>query len=521
MQALTEITSSMPSPNASLPRVALSHGGCPLSPHDDTWWVPTASARHKFDFDELRNITNPVLVESCKHTILHMLERGSASSAYSSFRRFCSLMKHQSKKSQPIISASLFINWCSAAHAKLDRPGAASTLASFFRQWRRLSHPGLAPDLLALLDEVKLPGSIKGTAVATRDPVKGPFSDLELRSLQHSLNGAYADDRVSLDVFTACWLYLGLGIRPCQLAALKIGDYFPANAATNQPALLRVPRAKQRAQVSRSAYKWRKLGAALIAAVEAQAAAVQAQAAAADKLGGELQTADLPFFPDFSIPKSSSAPGFSYHRTSATLAFKLGRQLNGLGVISERTKQPLQINPYRFRYTLGTRAARMGAGALVVAELLDHSDTQNAAVYVKSSAEALERIDRALALSLAPIAQAFAGQLVASESGAERGGEVESRIYNPEAAEQPLGTCGSYGWCGLWAGVACYTCRQFQPWRDGPHEQVLQWLLHQREQRRSQGGERHMVMLHDQTILAVAEVVSRCAVEETGKEGQP
>ncbi len=501
----------------SLPPSAISRAGYAFSPQATIWWVPAPSVRYKFDFRRLASRTHPLLIESCKQTLLYMLEQNSVASAYSCFRRFFALQKSQGKKHQLLISAGHFLNWQSELIKKGVRPGAPSTLASFFRRWHRLGHPGLASDLIALLEETALPGTVKGSAVATRDPVKGPFSDLELKSLQQRLNQAHAAGDVSLDVFTACWLYLGLGIRPCQIAALKLGDYFPADPTVDQPALLRVPRAKQRALQDRATFKWRKLGAALTAAVEAQVSAVQAEALA--KALASHSVPDLPLFPDFTISPCDSAPGFVYHRKSTSLSGKLVRQLKALGVISERTKCPLQINPYRFRYTLGTRAARMGAGALVVAELLDHSDTQNVAVYVKSSAEAVERIDQALALSLAPIAQAFAGQLVASESDAERGGDPEARVYNPEDAQKPLGTCGSYGWCGLWAGVACYTCRQFQPWQDGPHEQVLQWLLKQREERRTSGGEPHIVMLHDQTILAVAEVVRTCDERAPNNEG--
>lgn len=83
-----------------------------------------------------------------------------------------------------------------------------------------------------------------------------------------------------------------------------------------------------------------------------------------------------------------------------------------------------------------------------------------------------------------------------------------SRDRLPEKAGN-LGTCGS-GPCGLFAPISCYTCARFQPWRDGPHREVLDWLCHEREQRQADKLDPQMVKIHDATILAVAEVVRRC-----------
>jgi len=55
------------------------------------------------------------------------------------------------------------------------------------------------------------------------------------------------------------------------------------------------------------------------------------------------------------------------------IADELERSIGALKVISERTRKPLRIQSYRFRRTLGTRAARKGCGPLEIAHLLDHS----------------------------------------------------------------------------------------------------------------------------------------------------
>jgi len=71
---------------------------------------------------------------------------------------------------------------------------------------------------------------------------------------------------------------------------------------------------------------------------------------------------------------------------------------------------------------------------------------------------------------------------------------------------KPMGNCGSGGPCGFMAPIACYTCKNFQAWVDGPHEAVLDYLLVERE-RLTAVADARIAAVNDRTILAVAEVV--------------
>jgi hypothetical protein len=132
----------------------------------------------------------------------------------------------------------------------------------------------------------------------------------------------------------------------------------------------------------------------------------------------------------------------------------------------------------------------------------------------------LERIDRAVAFKLAPMAQAFAGVIIQNESQARRADDPTSRITDPrfDSSMRPIGNCGKFGFCGLLAPIACYTCREFQPWLDGPHERVLDFLIADRERLLSQTDIR-IASITDRTILAVADVVTRCTKMKAGGEG--
>jgi hypothetical protein len=69
--------------------------------------------------------------------------------------------------------------------------------------------------------------------------------------------------------------------------------------------------------------------------------------------------------------------------------------------------------------------------------------------------------------------------------------------------------CGMHGFCGLAAPIACYTCRNFKAWVDGPHEEVLHHLLTERETLMAAGSAR-IAAVRDRTIFAVAGVVRLC-----------
>ncbi|QQA60923.1 site-specific integrase [Aeromonas caviae] len=66
----------------------------------------------------------------------------------------------------------------------------------------------------------------------------------------------------------------------------------------------------------------------------------------------------------------------------------------------------------RFRHTRGTNLGRKGLGPLIIAEALDHNDTQNVMVYTENTADTATYIDKAIGKQLAPFANAFLGRII-------------------------------------------------------------------------------------------------------------
>ncbi|KNH05207.1 putative enzyme Integration, recombination (Phage or Prophage Related) [Candidatus Burkholderia brachyanthoides] len=183
-----------------------------------------------------------------------------------------------------------------------------------------------------------------------------------------------------------------------------------------------------------------------------------------------------------------------------------------LEVMSERTGNFIHIVAKRFRQTIDTRAAEEGHGELVIAELLDHTDTQNVGVYVSATPATVERIDRAVAMHLAPLAQAFVGKVIAGPSEASRPHDPASLIRAPKIVGkfEAMSICGKHGFCGFLKPLACYTCNGFEAWLDDPHEVVLDYLIAERECLMATGDSR-IASINDRTILAVAELIQLCA----------
>lgn len=379
-------------------------------------------------------------------------------------------------------------------------------LSGVLQKWSSLGFSGVTADAIALLRQLRTKNNRKGEAVLTHDPIYGPFTDMELESLLVSLDRAYAHREVDREGYLLAYLFILLGQRPVQYAALKVRDLVVTYARDGTPLyMLRVPRAKQRYQLTRAEFKDRvlipQIGELLMEHSN------EVRTAFKNLL---LDALDAPLFPA-RLRRRSEPQGFEYHRTATALSLELKNVLREVRAKSERTGQPLHITALRFRRTVATRAAMEGHGELIIAELLDHTDTQSARVYIEARPELLERIDRAMALHLAPMAQAFAGVIIDEESQATRAGDPSSRICDPRLtpAMKPIGNCGKHGFCGFLAPIACYTCVNFQPWLDAPHEAVLDYLIQERDRLAAQGDLR-IASVNDRTILAVAEVVRLC-----------
>jgi hypothetical protein len=371
------------------------------------------------------------------------------------------------------------------------------------RKWHALDLPGVGTDVIALLNAIRLKAPVAGEPVRTMCPIRGPLTAMEDEAYQSALNAAFAQGDIEEDAFFVAWLCRAIGQRPVQTAALKVCDLVVESRPDGTTEyLIRIPRAKQRSSHSRASSKVRPLiqqiGAPLHAYLQKM---VDGFAGSAEDL------AQLPMFPRTS-PLETKVGAYRWHRSGAEMT-NLHRDLSSkLQAFSERTGGRLHVSATRLRRTVGTRAAQEGHGELIVAEILDHTNVASARYYVEAVPEIVARIDAATAKAMAPLARAFQGLAPEARDVEGRGADNQIVDFRFDQTGQSMGQCTG-GTCSFLAPVACYTCRSFRPWIDGPHQALLDELLARREDQLARLGPR-VASTHDRTILAVTHVIQIC-----------
>lgn len=501
----------------SLPATVRTLSGAVFDPSAKRWTFHDGLQPISVNFERLNGCATDELIAAAKFPLIWYAENAQAVTIVNLFDNLRRLLKSVSAAhGQPvgIIDAPLLASFRTSLTWETEWK--LGGLSAFFKKWDSLGVPGVTKAAVRLLKSLRLKGNRKGTAVLTMDPLKGPLTDIERSATQAALNDAFAARTIDLDDYLLAWLCLLLGQRNIQYAMLKVGDVreiAKADGATEY--VLRVPRVKQgRAEARREQFKERLITPRIGKMLIDYASSVRTRFEGGEKLS--IAPSQAPLFPQRKTTRKAR-PSFHQHTSPEEIGNRIRSVFRALQVYSERTGEPIKITSKRLRHTVATSAAREGHGELIIAELLDHSDTQNVGIYVKATPEIIERIDRALALRMAPLAHAFAGVVIGNESAAIRGDDPTSRIVDPRFDEtmKPMGSCDRDGPCGFMAPIACYTCKNFQAWVDGPHEAVLDYLLVERGRLIAEVDAR-IATVNDRTILAVAEVV-QLAREKRGE----
>lgn len=410
-------------------------------------------------------------------------------------------------------NSSSFFEWTSNAKSA-QYP---TILKSFVIYGYQLGIHGVDKGFIEDLKEYSLSSSRKMTLIPVEDNdvIDGPFSDLELENIMARSLKHYTKGTISLEQYAALMFFAQTGRRGIQASDIKIKDIQEPESNNGIPIYyINVPRRKQRGQKFRETFNKTVIDQDLWLVLQLQIE--QVKQCVLDKIKDvDFNNLNkLALFPSSKLYKITNKKilmdkidGDFLHAQSAHLSRLITSTSQVLDIISERTGELLNITPKRFRHTIGTNSAREGYGARVIAEILDHTTDVVAGVYTKNTPDIVERLDRALAVQLAPLAQAFSGVIVRGETEAKRCGDPASRVSN---GKSNLGSCGSYGFCSASAPVACYTCQQFQPWLHAPHEDVLNHLLEQRERINNVTGDNRIASVNNRLILAVTEVIQRC-----------
>lgn len=496
-----------------LPDRAETRDGYVYRPGDDDWAIVTDTGRRNFHFGDLG--VADLLVTRFKGFVAARLRSENTKSAYGNYQWMRSLLLHIAS-CDPVaieISSAHLMNY--RASLEEEHRYRSTQANDAVRAWARLGIPGVSNEaFVAATDMPKHPKN-RALAVRLRCPVRGAYSNLEYDGLYKALHAAFASGDISIDNYGLCLLSGAIGPRPVQIASLMVGDLKVAVGPAGKTYVLSIPRAKQRGGGYRTQFTDRPLVEEIGMVIEAQARLVREQA----RRCGMDDPEQAPLFPAVHVSGTFFDGGMTPARpTSSSIAMRIVNVMEGLGVRSERTGKAINVNATRARRTAGTRAAQEGKSLEEIAAVLDHTSLTAAQSYVEIRSELLQRLDKKVAMLLAPMAQRFAGALAARGDDLEHG--IQRHVFGAvDEGEGPadVGGCGKHGFCGLGKPIACYTCRLFHPWLGGPHEAILDGLL-ARRRRMAADGSPIVATTLDDTIVACAEVVRQCQARAASLE---
>lgn len=497
-------------------RKIISYEGFDVDVDVNIW---SLSREHKVNLDWTGKYLASGLNDSFRNVLAATAQKHSAAHTCNQHWQFKAFIKKLCDTHDcclSIISTSDLINYRATLEPEYEY--CLGGLKGFLKRWFELGYGGIEDDVVPLLDSWRLRGNIKGRAVQTLCPKEGPLSDLEFEALHQALLSSFEADEVELEDFVLSMLFMVTGRRPAQLADVKVIDLIQAGTKGELCSyMLNIPRRKQQGVRRREQFKPYMLTIENGRLIQLLINNNKHRLYKMLNIQNETSVENFPLFPNWPFIKevatsnqadyATSITSDACHLATAVLRRRLLKTISSLQISSERTGQKLRVFPTRLRRTLATRAAREGFGELVIAELLDHTDTQNVRVYTENVPEHVDAINEAVARQLAPLAQAFAGVLVNREEEAKRGDDLSSRVRTEAGT---VGTCGQFGFCGALAPIACYTCKNFQPWLHGAHEEVLGGLIAERERILEVTQDKAMAAINDRTILAVTQVVQLC-----------
>lgn len=279
----------------------------------------------------------------------------------------------------------------------------------------------------------------------TNDPVCGALTDQELSSIHSELNYAYSQGAISQEEYTLAWFFIGTGVRPVQVSRMVRSDVQISEGAEGKEVTLRIPLAKGEGG-GKQEYWLRRAPTVL-----------------AECLIDYLESRN-----------DISSESKLFDGTPGVIGKRLIKTLSPLNTYSNRLEQRVPISPYRFRYTMATRALAHGASDFEVARLLTHRSTSCIQFYRASMPQLQNPIREAIGKEMEFFARAFQGRLISSLDESTRAGDEDSVIADfLRLTGQTVGACGTRAECHQNAPIACMYCHHFEPLLDAPWETLM------------------------------------------------
>ncbi len=328
------------------------------------------------------------------------------------------------------------------------------------RRISSLDMPGLSAQVRDFLEhpfkwEEQGTGAYFG--LITNDPERGALTEQEIHNINQQLNKAYSENIVTKAEYTLCWFFIGTGVRPVQAVRMNKEDVI-IHSREGLEVTLRVPLAK--GEMSASQEMWNRRAPTVLA---------------------ECLISYLDTYPTAKLDQARNALFGEF--SAGHLGGKLTSIMRRLDTYSDRLGTRIPITPYRFRYTLATRALAQGASDYEVARLLTHRSTSCIHYYRASMPELQKPVRDALGKEMGYFARAFQGKAISGLHEATRAGDPDAVISDfLRLMGKPVGACGTRAECHQNAPVACLAgCSHFEPLLSAPWETLMASLVADQE----------------------------------------
>lgn len=215
-------------------------------------------------------------------------------------------------------------------------------------RWHEIGLPGLsaeAKDFLRQPEKFEQKGNGAYFTLVVNDPRRGAFTEQELRNIRDSVNRAFEERIITIKEWALVWFLIATGVRPIQIARTLMSDVIVSPGPEGTEITLAIPLAKGENGIVKD--RWKRKAPTVLTEVLVDYLALPSNRGKA---------LDAPLFEGTS------------QKISQTIASIFRR----VDTYSQRLKGPIPVFPYRFRYTLGTRAIALGARDHEVARLLTH-----------------------------------------------------------------------------------------------------------------------------------------------------
>lgn len=484
--------------------IAFASDGTPFNPSAEVWNLRTCSRAIGINFGTLRVMAHPWLVDAARRPLRSIVETRNLNSVHVAFQRFRSLLliAYQRRESQVgLIDAEDVAAWIAHGNARY-----LSQLRLLTNAWCTLKSPGIEAEAFTFLERVREPSKDVLVAVRTWDPNAGPYRPAEDAALKVALDDGFNEDRVSLREYALARTFRGLGMRPAQLAAMKVCDLRRQGDRVE----MRIPLLKQRGIPERGAFMpWKPITQGL-----AEILFLHITENVRPLIGPDGNSDLASLFPRESARQLIPAEDLNEHSDADALGKSHSRTFKKLGVISPLTGEPIVVNPRRERHTVLTGLAMNGCNSAEIAANAGHSDLGSCEAYVEASIDHFQRMERLVGEAFIPIADRFLGTVVRKEADARAKADPDGILLDKEMTG--VGSCQVGGCNAVAAGVApiaCYTCRKFRAWADAPHEALLETLLSEQERLLAE-GHAEVAETRTLTIVAISDLLEAIRLRE-------